>query len=126
MERGQATQLLGTSSRQSEPDAAVIVAVALATDEPGALSAVDEADGAVVPEQELLGDVADGRPAAIRVAADDQEELMLSGRQPDDLGLLFAPAQEAAEPRAELQQTAVLVGSDFLCHYLYRSTIFSQ
>lgn len=116
MERRQATQLLGAPSSQSEPDAAVIVAVALTADEPGVLGPVHEADGAVVAEQELLGDIPDGRPERIGMAPDDQEELMLGGRQPDDLGLLFAPAREAAQTRAELQEAAVLVVSDLRCH----------
>ena len=116
MERRQATQLLGASSGQSEPDAAVIVTVVVAADEPRVLGPVHEADGAVVPEQELLGDIPDGRLGRIRMPPDDQEELMLGGRQPDDLGLLFAPAQEAAQTRAELQEAAVLVVSDSCCH----------
>jgi hypothetical protein len=116
MERGQATQSLGASSRQSQPDAAVIITVAPPADEPGALGAVHEPDGAVVPQQELLGDVTDGRPAPVRVAPDDQEQLMLGGRQPDDLGLLLAPTQEATQTRAELQETPVLVIGDLFFH----------
>jgi CBS domain-containing protein len=51
----------------------------------------------VVPEQEMLGDVADGR-RSVRMAADGQQELVLGRRDPGVEGLLLAPVHEPSQP----------------------------
>jgi hypothetical protein len=105
---------------------AVVVGVALTRDEASALSAVDEANGAVVPEQEVVGDLADGgrrigavaamaavaavamvaavaKVAAMAavaavgaMAADREQQLVLGGGEAGGARLLLAPAEEAA------------------------------
>jgi hypothetical protein len=48
----------------------------MALDQADGLGTVDQLDGAVVAEQEGLGDLADGRPRRVGVAADGQEQLV--------------------------------------------------
>ena len=93
----------------------MVVGVALAADQPGGIGAVDELDGAVVAEEQVVGDLADGRSAGVIVAMDGEEQLMLVRGQPGRLGLLFAPAQEATEPVSQREQPCVfLLGQSHL------------
>jgi hypothetical protein len=49
-----------------------------------------------VTQQEVLSHLANGRPAAVGVPADGQQQLMLHGRESRRLGLFGAPSLEAA------------------------------
>ena len=51
-------------------------------DQPGGFGPVDELDGAVVPEQEYLGDVSDGRPVPVLLTPYGEQELVLAGVSP--------------------------------------------
>jgi hypothetical protein len=68
---------------------------------------VHEAYRAVMPQHEVTGDVADGRPAIAVVSAHGEQELVLGRGQPGLLRLLLAPMQETAQPGAELQKPPV-------------------
>ncbi len=69
---------------EGEAHGSVVVGVGQAVDEAAALGAVDELDHAVVAEQQVIGNVADGRVAV--VAADRQQQLVLRGCQAGLLG----------------------------------------
>ena len=88
-----------------------------AIDEPEPLCPLGQLDRTVVAEQEVTGDVADGRAAGISVATDGQQQLMMAGGQPSGVGPLLAPMQEPAQPRPEGQEAlVVLVPQRRSCH----------
>jgi hypothetical protein len=68
----------------------------------GGCGAVDQPDGAVVAQHEVVGDLADRGPCRVGVAPDRQQQLVLSRRQPGSLGLVFAPAEEAPQAGTQL------------------------
>ena len=104
-------ELPGALIGEAQAHDAEVVGVLAARDQPGLLGAVDEPDRAVVAQHEVAGDVADRRPARVAVAADGEQQLVLGGREARGLGVLLAPAQEAAQTGAQLQQpSVVLVG----------------
>src|SRR5690606_35694908 len=76
------------------------------------LCPVDQLDGAVVSQLEILGHVRDGGSGGIIVALDRQEQLVLSRGEPCLLGPIGAPLQEAANSGSELEESAVVLGSD--------------
>jgi hypothetical protein len=79
-----------------------------ALQQPGGLRPVDQLHRAVVAQQQVPGDLADGGPARVGVAADRQQQLVLRGREAGGGGLLGAPAQEPAQPGPKAQQAFVL------------------
>jgi hypothetical protein len=87
----------------------VVVTVLAAVDEPCGFGSVDEADCAVMAEQQMLGDVTDRGTSRIGMAAHREKQLVLHGGEPDGVGLLLTPVQEPSQPGAELEQTAVVV-----------------
>ena len=98
----------GAAGSEVQPHDPVVVAVLTAADEPGGLRPVDQADGSVVAQKEVLGHVADGRSAPVGMTPDGEQQLVLGRRDAGRLGLLLAPAQEATEPGAELEQPPVV------------------
>jgi hypothetical protein len=57
----------------------------------------------VVPDQEHLGDLADGRSPIVPVPADDEQELMLWRRESGRACLLLAPPQKTTQADPELE-----------------------
>src|SRR3954453_19527751 len=55
----EAFELLGAAGGEPETDDAVVRDVVGALEQPGRHGAVDEADGAVMPQQQVVGDVSD-------------------------------------------------------------------
>jgi len=98
-------------AERGEPEAhdAVIRRVDVAGNETGLGRAIDEPDRAVMTEQERFRDVPDRRTRRFPMAADDEQELVLRGRDTHVRGLLLAPPEEVAEPGAELEKGAVVV-----------------
>ncbi len=70
--------------------------------------AIDQAGRAVVAQQQSLGDVADGRFPWTGVPPYGEEELVLRGRESFAFGFLLAPAEEAPQLGAELEQSSVV------------------
>ena len=91
-----------------EPNQPMVVGVAHALDEASRVGPVHQSDRTVVAQEEVVGNLADGRSPGVGVAADGQQQLVLRRRQARLLGLLLAPAQEPAQPRPERQQILVI------------------
>ena len=87
----QATAALG---RELETHDAVVVVISHPLQKPEVLDSVGELDGRVVLDQQVLGRLADRRPQSLAVAADRQQELVLTRRQPELGGALCAPVLE--------------------------------
>lgn len=98
-ERHELRLAVGGEAQAHDP---MILLVGHPLDEAGPRGAIDELDGTVVTQHQVLGHVADGRRPA--VSADGQQELVLSTRESDGSGLVVAPSQEAPQPGAEAQQ----------------------
>ncbi len=107
MEIRKRCQAAGAVVGEAQSDGAAVLGVALAFDEPRRFCPVDEADGAVVLEEEVAGDIADRRGSRTRVAHDRKQQLVLGWGEVLRAGLLFAPAQKASQARAELQQALI-------------------
>jgi hypothetical protein len=103
---------------QAQADDALVVPVGSTADQPRGFGPVDEFDGAVVAEQECLGDVSDRRPIPIRLTPNREQQLVLGRSEPDGHGLLLAPVQEPTQARTELEKTLV-VGVGKIVLHLY-------
>jgi len=93
-------ELGGAAGREPETDDTVVLGVLGALEQPGRDGAVDEADGAVMSEEQVIGDVSDGRSGRVVMTSDREQELMLGGGEAGGAGVLLAPAQEAPQIRA--------------------------
>ena len=109
----EALDLVPAACGQEEPDDAVIVPVTFPADETERLGTVCQTHGAVVSQEQLVGDVPNGWSAGVGMSSHDEEQLMLSRRESDVPGLLLAPVKEAAKTGAKLEQCSVLVAVDF-------------
>lgn len=97
----------GSGAGEPEPHHPVVARVADAGDETGGVSSVDQPDRTVVAEQEIVGQLADGRPPGVVMAFHGQKELVLGRCQARRPGLLLAPALEAAQGGAQSQEPGV-------------------
>jgi hypothetical protein len=77
-------------------------------DQSGDHGPIDQAHGAVVAKQEMVGHLAHRRILPAGVAPDGQEELVLGGGEAHGGGLFLAPSKEPTEAGSKLQETAVL------------------
>ncbi len=91
-----------------QADDPMVVRVAYPLDQLGRHRPVHQPDGAVVAQQEVVGDLTDGRAAAVRVPPDGEQELLLRRRQSRRLSLLLAPAHKAPQPGPQGQQILVV------------------
>ena len=90
---------------------AAILAVAHAPDQSRLLRPVHQSDNAVVAEQQVVGDLADGWSSGVGVTPDGQEKLMLRWGQPGAGALFLAPPEEPTQIGPQLQQELVLLRS---------------
>jgi hypothetical protein len=90
--------------REGDTDHTLIGRVGSAPDQSVGSCAIDQADRAVMAQDEVLGQVANRGSLVAGVTANRQQQLVLGGCQPGRVGLLIAPAQEAAQSGAQLQQ----------------------
>src|SRR3954454_13853544 len=114
MPPAQSSQLPAAERGEAEPHHPVVVAITFAAHEAVLRGTVDEADGAVVTEEQGLCDVAHRRTTDIVVAAHREEQLMLAGGHPERLGLLLTPTEEAADLGTEDQQPSVVAPSELV------------
>ena len=106
---GQGVEPLMAERSQRQADEALIVGVTPALDEAEVLRPVDEADGAVMPDEQVAGDVGDRGAERVAVAPDGQQQLVLGRRHVELAGLLLAEPAETAQGDPELQDPAELV-----------------
>jgi len=102
------------SRSENQPHDPAVVVVDDPPDEAGLLGAVDQFDGAVVPEQEMGRRLADRGRQRSRMTPYREQQLMLLRGEAGGGGLFFAPPREPAQTRAELQQGSVL-GVEEVC-----------
>ena len=76
---------------QLEAYDAAVCFVGDAANEVCCLCAIDEPDGAVVSQEEVVGDLANRRAARFGVAPHREDQLMLRWSDAEDLGLSLAP-----------------------------------
>jgi hypothetical protein len=93
---------------EAEPDRPRVVGVLAALDQARRHRTVDQLDRAVVADQQVAGDVADGRARRVAVATDREQELVLRRGQPGGDGPVGAPAKEPSQPGAEVEQPLVV------------------
>jgi len=80
--------------RQLQPHYPMVIVVADPSQQPRRFGAIHQAHGAVVAEQQLVGDVANLGPPGINVPSNRKQQLVLSGGQPGRSRLGFAPMLE--------------------------------
>ena len=93
----QCVEALATGRGELHPHDAVILRVTHPRDQPCRVGAIHEPHRAVVAEEEVVGDLADGRAAAVGVPADGEQQLVLGRRQAGGLRLLVAPAKKPSQ-----------------------------
>ena len=107
MESGKVFEPRRPGLGQVEPHDAVVLVVPQAVHEPCCFGPVHEADNTVVAQEQVIGDLTNGRGGLVAVAPYGQEQLVLGGGQAGRPGLAFAPALEMAEPSTQCQQASV-------------------
>lgn len=90
-----------------QPHDSVVNLVPYPKDQSRRFSAVDQADGAVMAQQQVVRQFADRGRRVVAVASYGQQKLVLCRRQACCLRLLLAPTLEAAKPCSQSQQAGV-------------------
>jgi len=92
---------------QPHADSAAVGVIVASLRQAGADGAIDQADGAVVGDLQTFRELGDrGRP--VGKSADEEEELVLAGRDPGAAGRFLRKTDEAAEGVAKVGQPAVV------------------
>ncbi len=94
VERRQRGQSVLSFRRQLQADHPMVIVVADPAQQPCRFGAIHEAHGAVVAQQQLVGDVADLGPPGINVSSDRKQQLVLGGGQAGRSCLGLAPMLE--------------------------------
>ncbi len=95
----------------------MVIGIPDANDEACSVSSVDEADRAVMAQQEVVGHFADCGAPGIGMPADREQQLVLCGRQARRPRLALAPALELPEPGAQGEQASIdVVRQSQSCH----------
>ena len=76
MERRERLQSSGAVGGHLQADHPMVVVVPSAPDKTGRVGPVDQTYRTVMPEEQIVGDLADGRTPWVAVTSDGQEELM--------------------------------------------------
>lgn len=96
---------------QANPYHPAVVAIGYPLDQPSELGTVDELRRTVRAQEQVASEIAHGGRHASRVSLDRHQQLMLNMGHTRCPGLIVAPALEAAQGNAELQQPLeVLLG----------------
>lgn len=98
MKRRKRLEVRRTIVAQAQAHYAVVLLASLPHHQPCLLCPVDQANGAVMTQQEVVGHLANGGPIGAGVPPDGQEQLVLRRGQPRGTGLVGAPGFEVAEP----------------------------
>jgi len=108
VERCEVGEHARAASGQRHTDQPVVARVGSRVDQPRLLGTVDELARAVVPQQQLFGDLPDRRRAVVAEPLHHDEELVLGGRDPLRLGGVVAPPEEPPEGRPERQELRIV------------------
>ena len=103
VERRQRSQPVLTARRQLQPDHPMVVVVPDPSQQPCRLGPIHETHGAVVAQQQLVGNVADLGPPRIDVSSDCKQQLVLGRGQPGRSCLGLAPMLEPPQTSAKRQ-----------------------
>lgn len=122
MGRSECLDLGASLAGELQPHDALVGGIGDTPHEPSCLGPTDQLDRAVVPQHQVIGDLADRWRLA--VTADREEELVLRPGEAHRCRLLFAPPQKTAQPVAEGEQTGE-VGIGELSTGFHRVTILS-
>ncbi len=101
----------------------MVVGVRNTLDQAGGNGPVDQAHGAVMTEEQVVGHVADRGRIGTAMTADGQEQLMLGGRQARFGRPVLAPSQEVTEPIAKIEESLVLGVSQIRTHIVLRYSL---
>lgn len=107
MECRQRGQPVLAARRQLQPDHPMIVTTPHPSQQPCRLGPIHKSHGAVMAQQQLIGDVTDLRPPRIIVPSHCKQQLVLGGGQPGRSRLCLAPMLEATQASAKHQQTSI-------------------
>lgn len=77
--------------------------------ESGSGCAVHQLDHAVVPQQQVFGEVGDSGPLAVPVPLDCHQQLVLAGSEASPARLGLAPVHETAQAGAERQKVLEII-----------------
>ena len=80
--RTERLEALAPRRGELQADDPVVLGVAYPLDQLGRHGPVDQPDGTVVAQQQVVGDLTDGRATAIGMPPDGQQELVLGRSQP--------------------------------------------
>ena len=106
MRAGEPAQNLPAFGREVQNRAPLVAGIGFPGKKAFAGGAVDQLDGAVVPEAKALGGVGDGDRGALRRAGHLEQQLVLLRLQSDLRGGRLAELEEAAQFVAEVGQGA--------------------
>ncbi len=123
MQRREGLEPFGAERGELEPHQTVVLGVPDPGHEAGGFGPVDQADGAVVAQEQDVGHVGDRRAAGVTVAPNGQQELVLGRGQAGGGGLGAAPAEEAAQAGAQGQEPGVGLVVEGRRHQYYRGTM---
>lgn len=113
MQGGERPELVLPEGREADPDHPSIAGDRSFPDHKASGDrAIDQLDHAVVPQEQVIGDVADRRTMRMLVTADREQELMLRRGQSSSRRLIRAPTQEPSQAVAEPEELGVLVVPD--------------
>jgi len=98
-------KLACTGTSEAKTHDSVIGKVVPTLHESRRLGAVHQFDGTVVPDQQTVCNVTDRGAAFAAMTPDDEQQLMLSRREPDRHRLLLAVLQELPDCGAKFEQT---------------------
>lgn len=96
---------------QLHGDHARVGGIGPAAHEAGRLHPVHELHHAVMAEQQVAGELADGRRDLARMTLDRDQQLVLDMRQAYRAGLVFAPSLKAAQADAEGEEVLEILAA---------------
>jgi hypothetical protein len=79
----------------------VIFVISRPSHQPRHVCTIDETDSAVVLQEKVVRNLANGWPLGILVTPYSEKKLVLSGRQASSVCLLLTPAFETAQTRSQ-------------------------
>src|SRR5690606_8003669 len=123
---GQIVQAVRPFHRQANTYGASVFGVGAPLDQAVPFPPIDEVDGAVVAQLEVVRHRGDGRAEGVGMPANGEEELVLAGGDPRFAGPIGAPSQKPAEAGAEFEEPLVVpVGHRLGRHIVSRYTCSS-